>query len=365
MRKVFVEFIAFILLSTSIFAANQTRLKELVTIEGARDNQLMGYGLVVGLAGTGDRQQSIFPAQSLANLLERMGLTVNPTVLQVKNTASVMVTAVLPPYAQSGSHLDITVSAMADCKTLQGGILLMTNLHAADGQTYAVAQGPLVLGGFTVSGANGTGASQNHPTVGRIPNGAIIERNAPSLNVGTLVKLQLERADFATATRVAEVLNKHFGSVAHAENAGLVTVNLPTEYEKRTTEFVAEMEALTVETDRTAAIVVNERTGTIIMGKDVQIAPVAIMQGNLNVEIQTVANVSQPNALSQGTTQVTQQSTVNAKQESAKNLILKEGATVEELVRALTSIGSTPRDIISILQNLKDAGALEAELRVI
>jgi len=355
----------FALLASTAFAANQTRLKELVTIEGARDNQLMGYGLVVGLAGTGDRQQSIFPAQSLANLLERMGLTVNPTVIQVKNTAAVMVTAILPPYSQSGSHIDITVSAMGDAKTLQGGVLLMTNLHAADGQTYAVAQGPLVLGGFSAAGANGTSSSQNHPTVGRIPNGAIIERNAPSQNVGSQVHLQLERADFATATRVAQALNKHFGEVAQAENAGRVTVKLPAEYQSRPTEFVAELEALTVETDRTAAIVVNERTGTIIMGKDVQIAPVAIMQGNLNVEIQTTANVSQPNPLSQGTTQVTQQSTITTKQEPSRNLILKEGATVEELVRALTSIGSTPRDIISILQNLKDAGALEAELKVI
>ncbi len=365
MRTALTAILTAVLLATAARPANQTRLKELVTIEGARDNQLMGYGLVVGLAGTGDRQQSIFPAQSLANLLERMGLTVNASAIQVKNTAAVMVTGVLPPYAQSGSHLDITISAMADAKSLQGGVLLMTNLHAADGQTYAVAQGPLVLGGFAVSGANGTSSSQNHPTVGRIPNGAIIERNAPSLNVGKSVRLQLERADFATATRVVAVLNKHFGDIAHAENAGLVTVSLPDSYQARATEFVAELEALTVETDRTAAIVVNERTGTIIMGKDVQIAPVAIMQGNLNVEIQTTANVSQPAPLSQGTTQVTQQSTVNAKQEPSRNLILKEGATVEELVRALTSIGSTPRDIISILQNLKDAGALEAELKVI
>ena len=353
------------LLAPGLPAASQTRLKELVTIEGVRDNLLMGYGLVVGLAGTGDRRQTMFSAQSLTNLLERMGLTVNPTVIQVKNTAAVMVTATLPPYGQAGSHIDVTISAIGDAPSLQGGVLLMTNLHAADGQTYAVAQGPMVLGGFTVS-ANGSGTSQNHPTVGRIPNGAIIEHTAPSLNVSNQVKLQLERADFATAMRITEVLNKHFGQVAHADNAGLITVMLPAEYQKRTTEFVAEMEALAVETDRTASIVVNERTGTIIMGKDVQIAPVAIMQGNLNVEIQTVTNVSQPNALSTGgTTQVTQQSAVNAKQEPARNIILRQGATVEELVRALTSIGSTPRDIISILQNLKDAGALEAELKVI
>jgi flagellar P-ring protein precursor FlgI len=345
-------------------AAAGTRIKELVNLEGVRDNQLMGYGLVVGLAGTGDRQQTIFSAQSLTNLLERMGLTVSATAIQVKNTAAAMVTATLPPYGQAGSRIDVTVSAMGDSKSLQGGVLLMTGLHGPDGQTYAVAQGPVVLGGFA-AGSGATVTTQNHPTVARIPNGAIIERTAPSIDLGTKVHLQLQRADFATASRVADAINKHFGQVAHADNAGLISVALPAEYQKKSTEFVAEMEALTVETDRRAAIVVNERTGTIIMGKDVQIAPVAIMQGNLNVEIQTIANVSQPNPLSTGTTTVTQQTNVGVKEEKARNVILKQGATVEELVRALTAIGSTPRDIISILQNLKDAGALDAELKVI
>jgi flagellar P-ring protein precursor FlgI len=345
-------------------ATGATRIKELVNLEGVRDNQLMGYGLVVGLAGTGDRQQTIFSAQSLTNLLERMGLTVSATSIQVKNTAAAMVTATLPPYGQAGSRIDVTVSAMGDSKSLQGGVLLMTGLHGPDGQTYAVAQGPVVLGGFA-AGTAATATTQNHPTVARIPNGAIIERTAPSIDLGNKVRLQLQRADFATASRVAEAINTHFGQVAHADNAGLISVALPTEYQKKSTEFVAEMESLTVETDRRAAIVVNERTGTIIMGKDVQIAPVAIMQGNLNVEIQTIPLVSQPNPLSSGTTQVTEQTNVAVKQEAARNVILKQGATVEELVRALTAIGSTPRDIISILQNLKDAGALDAELKVI
>jgi flagellar P-ring protein precursor FlgI len=355
-----------VLLIPSLLAAanGATRLKELVSLEGVRDNQLMGYGLVVGLNGTGDRQQTIFSAQSLANLLERMGLTVSSTAIQVKNTAAVMVTSTLPPYSQAGNRIDVTVSAMGDAKSLQGGVLLMTGLHGPDSQTYAVAQGPMVIGGFS-AGSGQTATTQNHPTVGRIPNGAIIERSAPSLNVGKEVHLQLQRADFATASRIAEVINKRFGQVANAENAGLVAVTLPDEYQKKSTEFIAELEALTVETDREAVIVVNERTGTIIMGKDVQIAPVAIMQGNLNVEIQTTPVVSQPNPLSTGTTTVTQQTNVTAKEEKARNVILKQGATVEELVRALTAIGSTPRDIISILQNLKDAGALEADLKVI
>ncbi len=352
-------------LSVAVLGAQSAvRLKELVSLEGVRDNQLMGYGLVVGLAGTGDRQQTVFSAQSLTNLLERMGLTVNPTAIMVKNTAAVMLTATLPPFAQSGSRIDVTVAALGDSASLQGGVLLMSGLKGPDSQVYAVAQGPLVLGGF-VAGRGGNTQTQNHPTVGRIPNGAIVERGAPSVTLTAHLRLQLQRADFAMAARVTEALNKRFGAVAHAENAALVTVSLPPEYEKRTTEFIAEMERLTVETDSEAVIVVNERTGTIVMGKDVHIAPVAIMQGNLNVEIQTTPAVSQPNPMGGGTTQVTEQTKVSTQQEQSRSVLLKEGATVEELVRALTAIGSSPRDIISILQNLKDAGALDAGLRVI
>ena len=346
-------------------ATAAVRLKELVTLEGVRDNQLLGYGLVVGLAGTGDRRQTIFSAQSLSNLLERMGLTVDPTTIQVKNTAAAMVTAILPPFAQPGSRIDVTIAAMGDAPSLQGGVLLMTGLKGPDGQVYAVAQGSTVLGGFSAGQGSNT-AAVNHPTVSRIPGGAIVERGAPSTNLGSLIHLQLGHPDFTTASRVAEVLNKHFGEVAHADNAALISVSLPADYAKRSTEFVAELEALTIEPDAEAVIVVNERTGTIVMGKNVKIAPVAIMQGNLNVEVQTTLEVSQPNAFSSGgTTQVVPQTSVSVKQEPARNVLLKEGATVEELVRALSAIGSTPRDIISILQNLKSAGALDADLRVI
>ena len=346
-------------------ADSATRLKELVSLEGVRDNQLMGYGLVVGLAGTGDRRQTLFSAQSLTNLLERMGLTVSPTAIQVKNTASVMVTGTLPPYAQAGTQVDVTVAAMGDASSLQGGILLMTALKAADGQVYSVAQGPLVLGGFA-AGIAGNTQTTNHPTVGRIPNGGIVERKAPSVTLGNPVRLQLRRADFTTAARVAATLNERFGPVAHADNAALITVALPADYQKDSTGFVAELERLMIEPDRQAAVVLNERTGTIIMGKDVQIAPVAIMQGGLTVEIQTTMNVTQPNAFSSGgTTQVTPQTTVNVGQAAARNILLPQGATVEELVRALAAIGSTARDIIAILQNLKQAGAFDADLKVI
>ena len=353
-------------LPTQVQAAS--RLKELVSLEGVRDNQLLGYGLVVGLNGTGDRRQTLFSAQSVTNLLERMGVSVNPVLIQVKNTAAAIVTATLPPYAQPGMKIDVTVAAMGDAPSLQGGILVMTGLRGPDGKTYAVAQGAAVLGGYAAGGnAGAAGAAQvvNHPTVGRIPNGGIVEIASPTVKIGNTVRLQLRQADFTTAARVAEAVNQKFGAVASAESAGLVSVNLPEQFQKTPTEFIAQLEALTVESDRPSRIVVNERTGTIVMGKDVRIAPVAVMQGNLTVEVQTLLNVNQPPGLSTGTTEVTPQVSVEAKEERARDIILKEGATVEELVRALTAIGSTPRDIIAILQNLKSAGALDAVLEVI
>lgn len=359
--------LVFLLLAGSSSQAAQ-RLKELTSLEGVRDNQLMGYGLVVGLHGTGDRQQTLFSAQSVANLLERMGLTVNPLVIQVKNTAAVMVTATLPPYAEPGSKIDVTVAAMGDAASLQGGILLMTGLRGPDGQVYAVAQGAAVLGGYAVAAsAGGASASQvvNHPTVGRIPEGAIVERASPTAKIGNTLRLLLREADFITAARVAEVVNQKFGAIANAESAGVIAVNLPAQFQKTPTEFVAQLDELTVETDRRSRIVVNERTGTIVMGSDVRIAPVAIMQGDLTVQVQTTLNVAQPGPLSNGTTEVVPQVSVDAKEQRARDIILKQGTTIDELVRALTAIGSTPRDIIAILQNLRAAGALDADLEVI
>jgi flagellar P-ring protein precursor FlgI len=352
------------LIVTAAVPAGATRLKDLAGLEGVRDNQLIGYGLVVGLFGTGDRRQTLFSAQSLTNLLERMGLTVPPTAIQVKNTAAVMVTSTLPAYAQPGTRIDVTVAAIGDASSLQGGILVMTGLKAPDGQVYAVAQGPAVVGGF-VAGGGGNGQQVNHPTVGRIPDGALIERASPTVKITDSLKLQLRQADFTTAARVAEAVNQKFGAIAKAENAALIAVSVPAEFQKAPTEFVAELERLTIDPDHKTRIVINERTGTIVMGKDVRIAPVAVMQGNLTVEVQTQLNVSQPQTLSQGNTAVTQQVGVGVKEERSRNLVLKDGTTVEELVRALGAIGSTPRDIIAILQNLKSAGALDSELDVI
>jgi len=356
--------IACLLLAESLSAA---RLKDLVDIEGVRDNQLLGYGLVVGLAGTGDKQQTVFTNQSLTNMLERMGVIVSPTAIQVKNTAAVMVTATLPAFAQPGLHIDITVASTGDASNLRGGILLLTSLRGADGQVYAVAQGPVVTGGFVAGRGGGAQTTVNHPTVGRSPNGATVERPAPSVAPKNLVRLQLRQSDFTTSARIVDAVNKKFSAsspLAHAENSGLVTVPVPPEFSARTMEFMSQLENLVVEADSAARVVVNERTGTIVLGKEVRISPVAILHGNLSVEVQTVEMVSQPNPLSAGTTEVVPQTTVSAKEEKARTVVLKQGATVEELVRALSAIGSTPRDIIAILQSLRSAGALEAELEV-
>ena len=344
-----------------------TRLKDLVSIEGVRDNQLIGYGIVVGLNKTGDKQQTIFGTQSLANMLEKMGVAVVATAIKVANTAAVMVTATLPPFAQPGTRIDVTAAAIGDASNLQGGLLLMTPLRGANGQVYAVAQGPVVTDGF-VAGRGGVSQTVNHPTVGRSPNGATVERTAPSIEPTLHVRLQLRNPDFATSSRIVEVINKRFGPekpVAQAENSALVDVTTPLEWQTRMAEFIASVEELRVEVDAPARIVVNERTGTIVMGKDVRIAPVAILHGNLSVEIQTKLLVSQPGPMSQGKTEVVPEQVVTVKDEAAKNVVLKEGATVEELVRALTAIGSTARDIIAILQNLRAAGAMDAELEVI
>jgi flagellar P-ring protein precursor FlgI len=356
---------ALALLLGQLVPAAGTRLKELASLEGVRDNQLMGYGLIVGLNATGDKRQTVFSAQALANILQRMGVSVNPTQITVRNMAAVMVTATLPPFAQPGTRIDITAAAIGDASNLQGGMLLLTPLKGPDGKTYAAAQGNVLTGGFA-SGRGGNSQTVNHPTVGRVPGGAIVEAPPPSVAPGSKLKLQLRQADFTTAARVADALNKHFGAeVAHAESSALVAVDLPEAYTSRTVEFVAEMEGLTVDSDRPEKIIINEKTGTIVMGKDVRISPVAILHGTLSVEVRTTLDVSQPEPLAPAAkTVVTPEVAVNAKEEKAKNVILDKGATVEQLMRALQAIGSTPRDIIAVLQDMHTAGALDAEIEV-
>jgi len=345
------------------------RVKELASVEGVRENQLIGYGVVVGLAGTGDKRQTVFSVQTLTNMLDRMGVTVSPAALQVRNMAAVMLTANLPPFAQPGVRIDITVAAIGDASNLQGGLLLLTPLRGADGQTYAVAQGAVVTGGFVAGKGGGASQTVNHPTVGRIPTGAIIEKAAPSLAPSSKVRLQLRSADFSTAARVVEAINKRFSidgrPIAKAENSGLVVVDTPSPFSGRPVEFVAELESLTVDADRIQKVVINERTGTIILGKEIHIAPVAILHGALSVEIRTNFEVSQPQPLSTGKTAVVPQTSVDTNEEKAKSITLNKGGTVEDLVRALQAIGSSARDIIAILQSIRAAGALEAEIEVL
>jgi len=348
--------------------ADPARILDLTTLEGVRDNQLVGYGLVVGLNGTGDKVTTVFSAQTLTNLLARMGVTVQPSAIQVKNTAAVIVTATLPPFGQPGTHLDVTVGAVGDASNLQGGLLVMTPLKGPDAQVYAVAQGSVVTGGF-VAGGQGATKTVNHPTAGRIPNGAIVERTAPSVEPGECVRLQLRNPDYATASRIAKAIDGRFAQdrpgIAHADNSALISVEVPASFRSHSVDFIAALEELTVDAEHTPRVVINERTGTVVMGRDVVISPVTILHGPLTVEIQTTETVSQPLPLSQGETVVSPRTRIAAKEEPVRNVSLKRGATVDDLVRALAATGSTPRDIVAVLQALKAAGAIEAELEVI
>jgi flagellar P-ring protein precursor FlgI len=348
--------------------ARSARLKELASVEGVRDNQLVGYGLVVGLAGTGDRRQTIFSAQSLANMLERMGVAVSPTAIRVTNTAAVVVTATLPPFARPGMKVDVLVSAIGDASNLQGGNLIVSPLRSLDGDVYANAQGSVITGGFVASAA-GSSRTVNHPTAGRIPGGAIVERPAPSVVPNEAVRWILHRADFTTAGRIAEQINQKFATgaepIALAESSGSVAVKIPAEFRGRASNFIATAEGLRIEADVASRVVVNERTGTIVIGGDVSIAAASILHGALSVEIQTSFTVSQPQPLATGSTQVVPQVSVSAGEEKAKGIVLPKGATVEQLVKALIGIGATPRDIIAIMQSLKASGALDAEIEVI
>lgn len=366
MKKLFVSLAALLLLVQAPAPA-ATRLKELASVEGVRDNQLIGYGLVVGLNGTGDKRQTVFSAQALTNILKRMGVTVNPNAILVKNMAAVMVTATLPPFGQPGTRIDATAAAIGDATNLQGGMLLLTALQGPDGQVYAAAQGALLTGGFVARGNGGNTQTLNHPTVGRIPAGAIIEKSPPSVPPSEVLRLQLHQADFSTAARIVQAVNNHFSAdaPARAENSGAVVIQVPEAFASRPVEFVAEVESLTVDADRPQKVVINERTGTIVLGKDVHIAPVAILHGALSVEVRTQYDVSQPLPYSKGETTVVPNIDVQAKESQAQNIVLGEGASVEELVRALQAIGSTARDIIAILQNLRAAGALSANIEVI
>ncbi len=347
-------------------AADQVvKIKDIARIEGARSNQLVGYGLVVGLDGSGDTQQTQFTTQSVTNMLKRLGVDIPQGKLKVKNVAAVMVTAELPPFVRPGSKIDVVVSSVGDAKSLQGGTLLQTPLQAANGSTYAVAQGSVSIGGFT-AGGGGNSVTKNHTTVGRIPDGAIVEQGVPTtLARDDSVNVLISDPDFTTSVRIAKSIETRFGpGSAVALDAATVQVNAGGL--QNVTELIADIGELSVERSSIAKVIVNERTGTIIIGTGVQISPVAISHGNLTIEISTRYDVSQPEPMSlTGQTVIIPDTQVNATEDRHTLVEMRPGASLEELVRALNELKVTPRDLIAIMQALKEAGALHAELEII
>ncbi|MGH9757978.1 MAG: flagellar basal body P-ring protein FlgI [Candidatus Acidiferrales bacterium] len=348
-------------------ANREVRLKDISTVEGVRDNLLLGYGLVVGLNRTGDTQQTFFSTQTLGNILQRMGVQIPVSAVQVRNIAAVFVTAKLPPFARPGAKIDVTVGSIGDAKSLQGGLLLMTSLRASDGQTYAAAQGPLTIAGYS-AGEHGNVTQVNHPTVGRIPDGGIVERDA-SVDISHMSHLAflLRDPDFTVATQAAAAINKELGvSIARAVDGSRIEVD-PGELSADTIpQLLARIGNVMVTVAPVARVVINERTGTVVLGANVSLGACSVLQGSLAVDITTKYEVSQPVPFSQnGQTTVVPETSVQAQEAPAKAVKLSEGATVEDLVRGLQGIGASSHDIVAILQAIKAAGALQADLEVI
>lgn len=350
------------------YSAHAARIKDIVAFEGIRDNVLIGYGLVVGLNGTGDKlKNNKFTEESLVSFLERQGVNTRGTELKSKNVAAVTVTARLPAFARAGSTMDVNISAMGDAKSLLGGTLLATGMYGADGNVYAVSQGPVNIGGFEASGASGTTVTKGVPTNGFIPNGAIIEREIEfALNDMPSVQLALRNPDISTARSVAEAINRQIGpGSAKAKDPGTVELKVPANYKDDVASLLADVETLSVETDQPARIVIDEATGTIVMGENVRIDTVAVAQGNLVVKVEETPQVSQPNpfAPESAETVVVPRTEIEVDEgQGNKMTVLEEGATLKDLVKGLNSLGVGPRDMITILQTIKAAGALQADI---
>lgn len=342
--------------------AGAVRIKDIASIKGIRNNQLIGYGLVVGLNGTGDKTGSAFTMQSLANMIERMGIQVTADNLKVKNVASVLVTARMKPFAKIGSTIDIVVSSVGDAKSLSGGTLILTPLKGVDGNVYALAQGAIALGG-----AGSGGAVKNHLLVARVAGGATVEREIPlSLKHKKSITLSLFNPDFTTVTRVANEINRKVGTgVAKPQDSGSLLITVPQKMKGMVPEFIAKIEGLHIRPDKSAKIVVNEKTGTVIIGANVNISTVAVAHGNLTITIKEKQEVSQPRPFAEGETVVKKDVDVELKEEDVQVMVLPGTSTIGELVKALNAIGVTPRDLISIFQSIKAAGALQAELEII
>nr|WP_287413279.1 flagellar basal body P-ring protein FlgI [Pseudodesulfovibrio sp.] len=353
---------ASVLVPTEVRAA---RLKDIASFSGVRNNELVGYGLVVGLAGTGDGTSSSFTMRSMANMLEKMGVEADPNTLKPKNVAAVMVTAKMPVSSKPGSAIDVTVSSLGDAKSLLGGILLLTPLKGLDGRVYAVGQGALTIGGFSVGG-EAADAQKNIPTVGRIPNGAIVERGVPfRFNNQHSMTLNLTVRDFGTTMQVVNKINASMGGgFASATDISTIELELPDQYRGNMVPLMASLENLDISPDGKARVVVDEKTGTVVLGQDVRLSKVAVAHGNLQIVVSETQEVSQPGPFSDGVTVVSPSTDIQV-QEQNNQLMLMEGATLQELVDGLNSIGAAPRDLISIIRALKVAGSLHAEVEVI
>ena len=340
-------------------------MRDLVMVAGARDNQLVGYGLVAGLANDGDKDP-IYTQQTIANMLQRYGINVAPTTLSAKNVAVVMITADIPAFVKPGQRLDVQVASMGDAKSLQGGVLLQAPLLGADNKVYAVAQGPVSLGGFTAGTGGGGGATvtKNHPTTATIIGGALVEKEIPTEIVhDNSVELLLRDPDFTSASRLTSAINEVFTNSAHAEDSTAVRVQLPVGAEAAPVDFIARLESVEVTPDTPARIIINERTGTIVATSRIQISSCAIAQGNITISVASTLDVSQPSPFSNtGTTAVTPRTDTQVAENKSAIIALPELPTVEKVASALNTLGATPRDIMAILQTMKQAGALQAEL---
>jgi flagellar P-ring protein FlgI len=368
-KKVSFWFLSALLLSNwlAVAGSHAARIKDIAYFKGSRSNQLLGYGLIVGLDGTGDKDKTQFTVSTLANLLDNMRIKVEPKDVKVKNVAAVMVTANFSPYIKNGSRIDCQVSSVGDAKSLQGGTLLMTALQGPDGQIYAVAQGPIALGGFKASGQSGSKIEKNHPTVGFITEGAIVEREIPShLEGSRQMQLSLRTPDFTTAIKMAQTINSAMGgSYAQAMDAGTIKVETPSLYENRAVEMISHIENLQVQPEMIAKVVVSERTGTVVMGENVRISPIAIAHGSLTIQVTETPTASQPLPFSQGKTVVLPDTQIQVQEGKGSLNVIGGNTNIAQLVKGLNSIGVTPRDLITILQTIKAAGALQAELEII
>jgi len=367
-------------------AGYSARIKDITSIKGIRQNQLLGYGLIIGLNGTGDKGGTKFTIQGLVNMLEHMGVHVDPDEVKVKNVAAVVVSAKLPPFARVGKKIDVTLSSIGDAKSLQGGTLLLTPLKGVDGKVYALAQGPVSIGGYSAGGAAGGGVTKNHPTVGKISGGANIEKEIPlSIMSKNEMTIMLNNPDFNTADRAAKAINSRIGeNVAKPVDPGTLKFRIPEKFQNNVVNLIAQIGEIQVEPDSIAKVIVNEKTGTVVVGENVRIQKVAVAHGNLSINIKENKNVSQPQPFAPsgagvvpqqmqdgtvvapgGSTVVTAESQVAVAEENSRLLLIPKGRTIGELVNALNAIGVTPRDLITILQAIKAAGALQGELEII